>query len=257
MHRFENSPGSIVFTLGGVPTIIRPTAWLVLLLLGSASGKTAQLDLVPALTFVAAGMLCLLVHEYGHAFTCRALGGGDSVVEISSLGGVTISSYPPRTRLGHILMILAGPGASLALGVLGGLALGISIGNPLAGLICSVYDPLIGILPITQGIIELCYPPIIEALNTGELAEFTWRCYSTLFLVCVWWSLLNMLPIFPLDGGKTLYLITRRADWTSKIGVATAGILLLWCLLNAMMFNALICGYLLYVNWQYMKTNRS
>ena len=122
MPYIQEGPGCISFTLAGVPTLIRPSVWLVLLVLGSAG--SANFSIVPPLVFMVMGVLCLLVHEYGHAFSCRALGGGESIVELGSLGGVTYSSYPPPTRATHIIMVLAGPGASLLLGLLGGFTLG-------------------------------------------------------------------------------------------------------------------------------------
>lgn len=252
MQRFEPSPGSIAFSLGGIPTIIRPTSWLVLLILGSSGSSSAMLDIVGTLIFVAMGMLCLLVHEYGHAFSCRALGGGESVVEIASLGGVTISSYPPRTRMGHILMILAGPGASLALGLLGGLALGVQIGDVAGGLLAAVYLPLSALLPTSDLLMEHFMYPLYQA----GLSHFVLECYFTLFFVCMWWSIFNLLPIFPLDGGKSLYLLTNNARLTSTVGVVVSILLCLWGLISGNMFNAFLCAYLVYVNWQYMKSNR-
>lgn len=254
MYTFEHSPGCISFTFFGVPTIIRPSSWLVLLILGSGAGNTG-LDLASTLIFVAAGMLCLLVHEYGHAFSCRALGGGRSVVEIASMGGVTISNYPPRTRLGHLLMVLAGPGASILMGALGGVILGLHLDIPLfQSVVYAMTWPLPFDMP--KSVMDWAYIPVLAALNDGWTSPFTKDCYQTLFFVCVWWSLFNLLPIYPMDGGKALYLATDNQRLTGAIGVIISVLLGVWSLLSGMLFTAFLCAWFVWINWQYMRLVR-
>lgn len=255
MENEATDRGSLSFTLWGIPTVIRPSSWLVLLILGS-SGST-QPELLPTLLFVAAGMLCLLVHEYGHALTCRAMGGGGSSIEIASLGGVTRSAYVPRTRTGHLLMVLAGPGASLLLAAVGGVALGLSIGNLSAGVVCAFCAPLSHLLP--QGFLPVWDDSFIiirEALMSESLNLTVFMCYHTLFFVCVWWSLLNLLPIPPLDGGQALRLATGNTLLACRVGLTVAVLLAVVCLTKVWIFNGLICIFLAYRNWQFLKMLR-
>lgn len=253
MQQFEHTPGSIYFTFFGVPTIIRPSSWLVLLILGSGLGN--RLDIMPTLIFMVAGMLCLLAHEYGHAFCCRAQGGGSSVVEIASLGGVTISSYPPRTRGGHILMVLAGPVSSLLLGIAAGIILGVHLGLPLGK--CVVFG-MTSPLPfqVPYGIIEWSYIPVWEAMESSGMGNFALVCYSELFFVSVWWSLFNLLPIYPMDGGKTLYLLTENHRLTGMVGIVVSVLLGIWALQEKMLFTAFICAWFVWLNWQYLRYSR-
>lgn len=254
MNHLSASSGSLSFSFLGVPTVIRPSSWLVLLALGS--GFNARFDLSEALAFVIAGMLCLLVHEYGHALSCRALGGGPSTVEIASLGGVTKFSYPPRTRLGYILMTLAGPGASLALGILGGVVLGLHIGvEPMRGMAFSLLFPLPNDL-LPDELALWCYQPVIQALREGIISGFALTCYSTLFIVCVWWSIFNLLPIFPMDGGKTLYLIIKDQRMTSYVGLTVCVLLSVWCIVQGRVFTLIIFGWLMWINWQFIRLSR-
>ena len=252
MRFFESDQGCIQFTLAGTPTIIRPSSWLVLLILGSAG---PHFNITHTLLFVVAGMLCLLVHEFGHALSCRALGGGPSTVEIASMGGVTRSAYPPPTRIGQLLMVLAGPGASLLLGLLGGLALGLQVGNAMSGIVYSLYMPLSSLLPTSAQLTEAIMPILIEGYR-GGLSEFAFIAYNSLFCVCIWWTLFNLLPIIPLDGSKALNLITRNPGLVCRIGLVTAVLLLVMCLTRAMVFNAFICATLAYTNWQYLRLSR-
>ena len=49
MPYIQEGPGCISFTLAGVPTLIRPSVWLVLLVLGSAG--SANFSIVPPLVY--------------------------------------------------------------------------------------------------------------------------------------------------------------------------------------------------------------
>lgn len=254
MHSFEHRPGSLSFTFFGVPTVIRPSSWLMLLILGSGVGG-ASINLQPALIFVAAGMLCLLVHEYGHAFSCRALGGGSSAIEIASLGGVTVSSYLPKTRTGHLLMVLAGPGASLLMAVLVGVVLSLHTGvAPVKGVMYALTSPLPFDPP--REMLEWCYIPIWSQFRALDVSHFTITCYHMLFFVSVWWSLFNLLPIFPMDGGQALMLYTDNQRLTSVVGLITAILLGVWGLSQGLIFTVLICAWFVWINWQYIRPTR-
>lgn len=255
MRFFESDQGVIRFTFAGIPTVIRPSSWLMLLLLGSLNQSAASINVAGVLLFVVAGMLCLLVHEYGHALTCRAMGGGASSIEITSMGGLTSSDILPSGRFGQLLMVLAGPGASLALCLLGGMLLGLQVGNVRAGMLFSLYMPLAGLLPHTvMAPDELLV--LLPIIFNGEMSNFVITGYCSLFTVCVWWALFNLLPIIPLDGSKALHLIINNALLVCRIGVVVSVLLMVVCLTRAMVFNAFICASLAYTNWQYLKPTR-
>lgn len=255
MYSSNETRGCIRFTFMGVPTMIRPGAWIMLLILGSSG--TGMLNLQLTLFFVVAGMLCLLVHEYGHALMCRAMGGGSSVVEITSMGGVTQSSYPPATRAGHILMVLAGPGSTILGAALIGLLLGASIGSPQAGVVLTLLNPVRGVLiPDDIELFYHCNQVLGSALNSGALNSTALVCCITFSNVFVWWSLLNLLPILPLDGGQVLRLVTQDTQFTSRVSVVAGSVLFIICLLEGIIFGGIICAWLTYQNWQYLKMQR-
>lgn len=257
MQKNGLSPWCISFTFANVPTVIHPSSWIVLLLLGSMVNGSGGTNLFQVILFAVAGMLCLLVHEYGHAFVCRALGGGKSVVHIGSMGGMTQSEYPPPTRLGHIAMVLAGPGASLLLGLTGGVALGLMMKNIGAGLIFSLLSPLTPDLLLSEPwMVVHVTAPLQDMLESGQMPPYVFYALLMLFSVCTWWSLFNLLPIFPLDGGQTLRLITRSNYLTARVGVTIAALLLVFFLVNLMFLLALMAAYFVYLNWQYLKSSR-
>ena len=259
MHSEETNRGCIAFTLWGIPTVIRPSAWIMLLILGSMRQPGAPDALQTTLIFMVAGMLCLLVHEYGHALMCRAMGGSGSSIEIVSLGGVTHSTNPPRTRMGRLLMVLAGPGATALCALLVGLVIGRYIHSAGAGISLSLLLPLSPLLP-ADVLQQPLYESLIalnEANMSGEISLFTIKCLFTMSNVCVWWSLLNMLPILPLDGGETVRLCTNNLLLTCRISIIVASLLLVVSIIQVALFSALLCGYFAYHNWQVLKAMQS
>ena len=116
-------------------------------------------------------MLIILLHEFGHVFACRWVGGKASRVTLSFMGGAT--GVRPPQRAAAMLWSIAG--------------------GPLVNMI---------ILPVTL-------LPSLYLLTTGRggmggagadfLAEVAWL--NLVLLV------LNMLPIYPMDGGQILRLV--------------------------------------------------
>ncbi len=139
----------------------------------------------------------ILVHELGHAFTCRALG-----VEVH---GITLHGLG-----GHVTRGRSGPGKSLA----------ISLAGPGAGMLLGF--TLLGLFWAT------------DAMRDPRLAVIA----QQLLWVNIGWSILNLLPMRPLDGGNALLsglqlvVPAWAAGVTSVVGLACAlglvGLGLLW-----------------------------
>ncbi|MBE2248464.1 MAG: peptidase M50 [Myxococcus sp.] len=106
----------------------------------------------------------VLVHELGHALSARAFGYSPSV-QLMGLGGRTMPNAPdelPWHR--EVLLTLAGPAAGLGLGVLaGGALLGLEAVGPL--------------------------PVVVGYVLKGT------------FVANLFWALVNLVPVAPLDGG--------------------------------------------------------
>lgn len=251
MDTLRPSKGSLCFRLFGIPVVINPLSWLVLLLLGGGLGISDGAELSHALVFVVAGMLCLLVHEFGHALVGRKLGAGPPLILISGMGGVTYTPHALSGRWAFLLMVLAGPFASLLPAIVGGLLLGVQIGDPLHGLSFALLSPL-GLYTFEANL----QSPLALALYNESLSLFGLTCYSTLFFISIWWSLFNILPIFPLDGGQALGRVMKSKSITFLIGFLLSGSLALLSILSGYWFNMMITGYLAWINWQCFRQTR-
>jgi Zn-dependent protease len=170
------------FSLFGIPVRIHPMFWLIAMMMGMR--KDVQLPEV--LIWVVALFIAILLHELGHALVIRSLGYWPWIT-LHGMGG--LASYNPtqgRRFRGlssgeQIVISLAGPGAGFLLaGVLVGILYATGHGENI------VFDaPL-----------NLC--PNVIGLTNGRIEMFL----NKVFFICVFWGLVNLLPIYPLDGGQ-------------------------------------------------------
>ena len=111
--------------------------------------------------------VAVLIHELGHAVIARAAGARPEIA-LAGFGGVTTFTPPqPLSRSRSIGISVAGP------------AVGLAAGLALIGLRSLVDDSLI------SGSWQM------SALRIG-------------MFTCIGWSLLNLLPVLPLDGGQAM-----------------------------------------------------
>ncbi len=108
----------------------------------------------------------VLLHEFGHAFACRQVGGAANRIVLWPLGGVAFVSPPQRP--GAILWsIAAGPLVNVAL-------------------------------------IPVFYFALDAVRGSGWASADLVRCVRTLGWINLALLIFNMLPIYPLDGGQIL-----------------------------------------------------
>jgi stage IV sporulation protein FB len=113
----------------------------------------------------------ILIHELGHVFVGRIFGSHGHIV-LYSFGGLAIGSNDLPRRWQRIVVSLAGPLVQLLLW---------------------------GLLVLTQ--LHLASQGIdwLPGGQQGHLIRVALVCLENINL---WWALLNLLPIWPLDGGK-------------------------------------------------------
>ena len=155
----------------------------------------------------------VLVHELGHAIAFKKYGGRPSIL-LQAFGGLASSSgYYSRRQ--HIIISAAGPAAGL---LLGGIA----------------------------WIITQFFPPSIESIRLAHLVIwFLW--------VNIVWSLINLLPVPPLDGGQIFAAAYRGRNHryvVHTVGMVTAIIAAVGLFLSLRSFFApFLFGFLAYQNY--------
>lgn len=245
----ETPRGTLFLSLFGIPVQIHPISWVVLAILGGGLGVNSSAGLVHTLLFTAAGMLTLLAHELGHALVGQRMGAGGASITIAGFGGVTRHDFLPPTRTGYMATVAAGPLASLALGLLAGLLFGLLIGKPVAGLAAAIFFPLPAGVPVPAELLTA----IGEGLAAHAMPGIAVQAWLLLMGICFWWTVFNLLPVFPLDGGKLLGTILHNNRLACLIGLGCSALLVLWSLLSFNWFNLMITGWIAYINYQYFR----
>jgi Zn-dependent protease len=127
----------------------------------------------PGVTLVQMGLwllitpIAVLVHELGHAVLARRTGAHPEIA-LAGFGGVTTYTPPKELSRGQSLGIsLAGPGVGIVLGL------------------------------------------ILVAVQNGlgdTVIDGSWQYWALVYGIwtCIGWSVFNLLPVLPLDGGQAL-----------------------------------------------------
>ena len=199
----------IRFSLLGVQVSIHPTLWLTLAFLGRAFFVSSLVELMSALLFVIAAFVILLAHEMGHALVGRRLGGGQPSVYLAWLGGDCTNETARLTRMQGVVMTAAGPVASLGVGLVSYLLMSLYVGDFGLGTALAAGFAL-GVMPAE--VLE-AFPP---------LAMFF---FFYLIEVSCWWTLLNLLPVFPLDGGQIMQGLMKSRQQMHAISLVVAVVL--------------------------------
>ena len=244
------SQGDILFRLFDYPVRIHPFFWLVAVLLGFQPDGTPPLDL---LVWVAVVLISILVHELGHALLQRRYGGHSRIV-LYGFGGLAIAEnveYSPRRQ---ILISLAGPAAGFML------ALAVVVLMLASGHVMGIY---------WGG--GFSFEKVDEAADHALsfwIANVYWEApvnklprllVGDLLAVNIFWGLLNLAPIYPLDGGQV-----SRELWTLKspstgivrslqLSIAAAVGVVLLALSQQRLFMCFMFGYLAYTNYQILQ----
>ena len=218
------------FAIAGIPVRVHPLFWLLVIFFGSSSGS-----LVQTLIWVAVVFVSILIHELGHSMAMRMYG-QDSFIVLHMMGGLAIpqssrwGSSGSRDSTQQIIISLAGPCA----------------GFLLAGFVLALVAVLGGVISVSWLLYVIPIPSAL--LPGGGIAN---SIISALLWVNIFWGLINLLPIFPLDGGQVARQLFIKADpwdgfrkslWLSVITgaiVAIASFVLLRSLFMGLLFGML------------------
>ncbi len=208
------------FRLLGVPFLVAPVFWIVGVVLGLDVAWGPVDGLLLLVVWVACVFASVVVHELGHALLARRYGLRPAVL-LAGAGGLTSYAGGGLTRGRQIAVALAGPAAGFA------------------------FYLLVRLLPEPSGAFASDALPGPGVLLWAATLNF-------LAYINFVWTLLNLLPILPLDGGQVLRdALGPRGSGTARlISIAVAGIIALLSLVHGQVFRALLFGYLAYANYQ-------
>jgi Zn-dependent protease len=225
----SQTQADLSFRLFGFPVRITPWFWLTAVLLGWSGSQEGNPKLL--LSWVIAVLVSILIHELGHALAFRRYGISAHVV-LYQFGGLAIpdAAYAgyrvrrPAGRWAPIVISAAGPAAQLlvaALLIAGLLAVG--KWAPLGGFIG------LWLLRLTVWLHE---PANLQDLQAGPESMVIFL--GDFLYVSVYWALLNLFPIYPLDGGqisRELLLMWDRGDGLAHslmLSVVVGGAMAAW-----------------------------
>jgi stage IV sporulation protein FB len=159
-------------------------AWIFAASYASGGAATAW----DSLLFMVLLFLCVLLHEFGHIFTARAFGVATPYVTLLPIGGVAQLERIPEEPGQEFLIAIAGPLVNVA----------------------------ITILLVLFG--AHLTPSAASAVDNTHIAMIDRLAAVNLFL-----ALFNLIPAFPMDGGRVLRaLLASRFGYVRATGLAAS-----------------------------------
>ncbi|MCH2180655.1 MAG: site-2 protease family protein [Mariniblastus sp.] len=202
------TPYDLNFSLFGFPVRVHPAFLVLPLLIGSSLLQSASTNAgVMLLLLVVIFFVSILVHELGHAFAFRYYGQASRIV-IYWMGGLAIPeqagnvwSSSRRRSIGsnqQIVISLAGP----------------VFGFILAGLIIVLILSIGGHLEYEQrGLLPILRAHLSDSIFAESARRQTMEAVLTVTLFAnVFINVLNLAPVFPLDGGQVARQLFLRYD---------------------------------------------
>jgi Zn-dependent protease len=160
--------------LFGIDVYVHATFWLLPLFVflgGVMNGDLSGATMDVAVLFAVFG--CVVLHEVGHALAAAYYGIGTRDITLYPVGGVARLERMPERPLHEIVVALAGPAVNVVIAL--GLFAGMYFGN-------------------------FALPDSFTLTRLDPLDEFVLRLVAVnVFLVAF-----NLIPAFPMDGGRVL-----------------------------------------------------
>jgi Zn-dependent protease len=161
-----------------------------------------------ALTALAMGIVfvVVLVHEFGHCLACRSVGGAADEILMWPLGGLAFC-HPPVAWQAHLLTAMGGPLLNLLICAIAGTMIGLVTGQWWGVAIPNLLDPFAMLLDPTL------------SRSWAHIALYMINVVSLTLLA------FNLLPMFPLDGGRMVQALlwpslgwSRSMRWAVRLG---------------------------------------
>ncbi|MEH6537195.1 MAG: site-2 protease family protein [Psychroserpens sp.] len=187
-------------TLGSVSGIKIKIHWTFLFLIAwivfdeLKRGGTAE-SVLFNLAFVVAVFICVILHELGHALTAKRFGINTKKITLLPIGGMASLDKIPESPKQEFLVVIAGPIVNILIAIL-----------------------LYFIVPV-QELFDQSFSEAYQVFKSFTFQNFLFY----LFIVNVGLALFNMIPAFPMDGGRMLRaLLAMRINRVKATQIAAS-----------------------------------
>ena len=187
-----------LFTVAGTEVRVHVTFFLLLLFVASQSflsghGLSAALE---STLFITAMFACVVLHEFGHVMAARGYGIRTPDITLLPIGGVARLERMPRKPSQELVVAISGPLVNVIIAAAIAIYLGVDIRN--------------------------AFHPGYDFLKSGNFLEklMVWNLFMVVF---------NLIPAFPMDGGRVLRALlamfmeySSATRWAATLGQGIA-----------------------------------
>ncbi len=241
----SETPYDLRFRFLGIPVRVHPLFWVAGLLL---AGSTRDLPVI--VTWVGCVFISILVHEYGHGLMALKFHSSPSII-LWMGGGLCQSQTDRQTPLQRLAVVLAGPGA----------------GFVFCGVLMLVVTAVYGVTPeehlnVLLRNIRLPYDDFAYSMAGFKMrGGYPFLAFDMLVQINVLWGLVNLLPIFPLDGGRVSEILLSYVNpyegkrWGHIVSFVVSGLLafLIYAWTHSW-FLPVFFAYFAYLNFQILQS---
>lgn len=169
------------------------------------------------IAFILLLFLCVLLHEFGHAFAARIFGIRTPDITLLPIGGVARLERMPRNPFQELVVAVAGPAVNVVIAIVLFLILG--------------------------RFVDFREVLTLEGVGPGQLL-------AMLMIVNIWLVVFNMIPAFPMDGGRVLRALLamgmrhdRATNIAARVGQVVAGLFAIWGIMEGHILLVLIAVF--------------
>lgn len=184
MYFFEpdRTPLDISWQMFGIPVRVQPWFWPMAAFTGWYSSLPYGIEYL--LAWIVCVFVSVLIHELGHIYMGRLFGSHGHIV-LYGFGGVAIGSTSLASRAQRIAVSFAGPLAGFV--YLGLVILAARLVRP---------DEFPQMVEFTKWWLGLSDQHFVGPPSMIQ------HIFFSLVIINLFWGLMNLLPIWPLDGGR-------------------------------------------------------
>lgn len=201
------------FQLFGIPIGVQPFFWLMATFVTGGLQYLQNGKALFAVVGILVVFISVLLHELGHALVGRKLAGGQVHIMLWGMGGLAYNQGGRFDQKSRALMIAAGPGFGFGLFLLTCIA-------AFAIWPDSAWQLILTSLGFSSDYTLELY----EVAAAGHYIRI--YLFELLLWINFWWGILNLIPVFPLDGGQLLQTFMRSHKRVHLIGMILAGIVI-------------------------------